>query len=182
MVDAPVSGGPFGAEEGTLAIMVGGSEDAYQACLPILRAMGKNIFHIGPVGSGHTMKTINNMMFSINMLGVAEALVLGAKAGLSPEKIVEVAGTGSGSSFALTVKAVRFVLANNYKPGFTTDLLYKDVGIATALGRELGVPLLAANLAQQMLGIARGRGMNALDNTCVIKLIEEAAGIQVKPE
>jgi 3-hydroxyisobutyrate dehydrogenase-like beta-hydroxyacid dehydrogenase len=182
MVDAPVSGGPFGAEEGTLAIMVGGSEDAYQACLPLLRAMGKNIFHIGPVGSGHTMKTINNMMFSINMLGVAEALVLGAKAGLSPEKIVEVAGTGSGASFALTVKAVRQVLANNYKPGFTTDLLYKDVGIATTLGRELGVPLLAANLAHQMLGIARGRGMNALDNTCVIKLIEEAAGVQVKPE
>jgi 3-hydroxyisobutyrate dehydrogenase-like beta-hydroxyacid dehydrogenase len=182
MIDAPVSGGPEGAEAASLTIMVGGSEDAYQACLPILRAMGKNIFHIGPVGSGHTMKTINNMMFSINMLGVAEALVLGAKAGLSPEKIVEVAGTGSGSSFALTVKAVRQVLANNYKPGFTTDLLYKDVGIATALGRELGVPLLSANLAHQMLGFARGRGMNNLDNSCVVKLIEEAAGIRVKPE
>lgn len=182
MVDAPVSGGPFGAEAGSLTIMVGGGEKAYEECLPILRTMGKNIFHIGPVGSGHTIKTINNMMFSINMLGVAEALVLGKKLGLDPEKIVEVAGTGSGSSFALTVKAVRFVLANDYKPGFTTDLLYKDVGIATTLGRELGVPMMAANLAHQMLGIARGRGMNGLDNTCVIKLIEEAAGVQVKPE
>ena len=116
MIDAPVSGGPVGAEQGTLSIMVGGSEAAYEACLPVLRAMGKNIFHIGPVSSGHTIKTINNMMFSINMLGVAEALVLGAKAGLSPEKIVEVAGASSGTSFALTVKAVRHVLAGNYAP------------------------------------------------------------------
>ena len=182
MVDAPVSGGPAGAAEGTLTIMVGGDDESYQACLPLLQTMGKNIFHIGDIGTGHTIKTINNMLFSINMLGVAEALVLGTKAGLSPEKIVEVIGTGSGSSFALTVKTPRHLLTNNYKPGFTTDLLYKDVDIATTLGRQLGVPMMAANLAHQVLGIARGRGMNSLDNSCILKLIEEAAGVEVKPE
>lgn len=182
MLDAPVSGGPWGAEAGSLTIMVGGKEEVYQECLPILQAMGKNIFLIGPNGAGHTIKTINNMMFAISMLGVAEGLVLGVKAGLPPEKIIEVVGTGSGRSFALDTKAVRHVLANDYKPGFTTDLLYKDVDIATTLGKQLGVPMLAANLAQQMLGMARGRGMNAMDNSCIIKLLEEAAGVKVVPE
>lgn len=181
-IDAPVSGGPVGAADGTLTIMVGGEEEVYQACLPVLQAMGRNIFYIGPAGSGHTMKAINNMLSAVNILAACEGLVLGVKAGLSLEKIVEVVSTGSGRSYAIDTKAARQVLANNYQPGFTTDLMYKDVDIATTLGRQLGVPLLAGNLALQMLGIARGRGMNALDNMCVIKLIEEAAGIKVKPE
>ncbi|MHB1160706.1 MAG: NAD(P)-dependent oxidoreductase [Chloroflexota bacterium] len=179
MVDAPVSGGPAGAADGTLAIMVGGAEEIYQGCLPILQAMGKNIFHIGPTGSGHTMKTLNNMMFAVNMLGVCEGLVLGVKAGLEPEKIVEVISKSSGRSFALDTKAVRHILPRNYQPGFTTDLLYKDVDIATSLGRQMGVPMLAANLAHQILAVARGRGMNALDNACILKLLEEAAGVEV---
>ncbi len=182
MIDAPVSGGPVGAAEGTLAVMVGGSEELYQNNLPILQAMGKNVFHIGPVGSGHTLKTINNMMFAVNMMGVCEGLVMGVKAGLDPEKIVEVASKSSGRSFALDTKAVRHILAGNYQPGFTTDLLYKDVDIATTLGRQLGVPMLAANLAQQILAVARGRGMNSLDNASIVKLLEEAAGVTVVPQ
>ena len=182
MIDAPVSGGPVGATEGTLAIMVGGSEESYQSCLPILQTMGKNIFHIGPVGSGHTLKTINNMLFAINMMGVCEGLVLGVKAGLDPKKMIEVISTGSGESYALRTKAVRHILAGNYQPGFTTDLLYKDVDIATTLGRQLGVPLLTGSLAQQILAVARGRGMNGLDNSSIVKLLEEAAGVTVMPE
>lgn len=179
MIDAPVSGGPVGAAEGSLAIMVGGPEESYQSCLPILQAMGKNTFHIGTIGSGHTLKTINNMMFAVNMLGVCEGLVTGVKAGLDPEKIVEVVSKSSGRSFALDTKAVRHILAKNFRPGFTTDLLYKDVDIATSLGRQLGVPMLAANLALQILATARGRGMNGLDNACIVKLLEEAAGVTV---
>jgi 3-hydroxyisobutyrate dehydrogenase len=182
MIDAPVSGGPVGAAEGSLTIMVGGKEEVYESCLPILRAMGKNIFLVGTNGSGHTIKCLNNMMFAVNMLGVCEALVLGVKAGLSPEKIVEVVSTGSGRSYAIDTKAVRQILANNYRPGFTTDLLFKDVDIATTLGHQLGVPMLAANLTKQVLAFARGRGMNLMDNACVVKLIEEAAGVKVKPE
>lgn len=182
MVDAPVSGGPVGAADGTLTIMVGGKEDVYRDCLPILQTMGKRIFYIGSNGAGHTMKALNNMMFAVNMQGVVEGLVLGAKAGLNPEKIVEVVSTASGRSYALDTKAVRQILASNYRPGFSTDLLYKDVDIATTLGRALGVPLLAANMAQQLLAVARGRGMGALDNSCVVKLIEEAAGVKVRPE
>jgi len=182
MIDAPVSGGPTGAADGSLAIMVGGDESVYQACLPILQSLGKNIFLVGPHGSGHLMKTLNNMLFAINMAGVCEALVLGAKVGLSPEKIVEVVGKGSGQSYALTNKTVRQILANNYRPGFSTNLLYKDVDIATTLGREMGVPLLVANLAHQILAIARGRGMGELDNCSILKLLEEAAGVRVIPE
>lgn len=182
MIDAPVSGGPVGAAEGTLAIMVGGKEHVFQDCLPVLRVLGKHIFFIGPHGSGHTMKALNNMLYAINLLGVCEALVLGTKAGLAPERIVEVVSKGSGRSFALDTKAVRHILANNYQPGFTTDLLYKDVDIAYALGRQLGVPLSAAGLAQQTLGAARERGMGQLDNSCILKLLEEAAGVRVKPE
>lgn len=182
MIDAPVSGGPVGAAEGTLAIMVGGREEVYLACLPLLQVLGKSIFHVGSNGTGHTMKTVNNMLFAINMMGVCEGLALGVKAGLDPEKIVEVVSKGSGDSYALHTKAVRHILANNYQPGFTVDLLYKDVDIATTLGRQLGVPLLTGNLALQILGIARGRGMNALDNTSILKLLEEAAGVRVVPE
>ncbi len=182
MIDAPVSGGVYGAEAGTLAIMVGGKEDIYRECLPVLQAMGKNMFHIGEHGAGDTLKCINNMMFAVNMLGVCEGLVLGVKAGLDPAKIVEVVSKSSGRSFALDTKAVRQILAGNYQPGFTTDLLYKDVDIATTLGRQSGVPMLAANLALQILSVARGRGMNSLDNSSIVKLLEEAAGVTVMPE
>jgi 3-hydroxyisobutyrate dehydrogenase-like beta-hydroxyacid dehydrogenase len=182
MIDAPVSGGMGGATDGTLAIMVGGKEELYKECLPLLQAMGKNIFHIGPVSTGHTMKAVNNMMSAINTLGVCEALVLGTKAGLDAAKIIEVCSTGSGQSYALNMKGTRIILADNFKPGFTTDLMYKDVDIATTLGRQLGVPLMEANMVHQILGIARGRGMNALDYTCMVKLIEEVAGIKVVSE
>jgi 3-hydroxyisobutyrate dehydrogenase-like beta-hydroxyacid dehydrogenase len=122
------------------------------------------------------------MMSAINTLGVCEGLALGIKAGLDPAKIIEVASKGSGRSYALDTKAVRQILANDYKPGFAMDLMYKDVDIATTLGRQLGVPLQAANLALQIMGIARGRGMGTLDNAAILKLIEEAAGVKVVPE
>lgn len=182
MLDAPVSGGPVGATDGTLAIMVGGKPEIYEACLPVLRAMGKNVFHIGSHGAGHTIKTVNNMISAINTLAMAEGIVLGVKAGLDPKKLVEVVKASSGRSYAVEFKAERLVLANDYRPGFTTDLMYKDLDIATTLGRQIGVPLLAGNLTREILGMARGRGLNALDYTCIVKLIEEAAGIQIKPE
>lgn len=182
MIDAPVSGGVTGAIAGTLAIMVGGKEELYKECLPLLRVMGKNIFHIGPVSTGHTMKAVNNMMSAINTLGVCEAMVLGTKAGLDPAKIVEVCATGSGGSYALEKKGGNIILANDFKPGFTADLMYKDLDIATTLARQLGVPAMEANLVHQVLGIVRARGMNALDYTCMVKLIEEVAGIKVVPE
>lgn len=182
MIDAPVSGGVTGANEGTLAIMVGGKEELYRECLPLLQTMGRNVFHIGPVSTGHAMKTINNMMSAINTLGVCEAMVLGTKAGLAPAKIVEVCSAGSGGSYALEKKGGHIILANNFKPGFTADLMYKDLDIATTLGRQLGVPLMEANLVHQILGIVRARGMNALDYTCMVKVIEEVAGIKVVPE
>lgn len=182
MIDAPVSGAPFGAAEGTLAIMVGGKDGVFKDCLPILQILGKNVFLVGPHGAGHTMKALNNMLYAINMMGVCEALVLGVKAGLMPEKIVEVIGKGSGRSFALDTKAVRSILANNYVPGFTTNLLYKDLDTATSMGRELGVPLLAANLVQQIVAAARGSGMGHLDNSCILKLLENATGVKVIPE
>lgn len=181
MIDAPVSGGPFGAADGTLAIMVGGKEEIYQECLPILQAMGKNIFHVGAAGAGHTMKTVNNLMSAINTQGMCEALVLGTKAGLDPAKIVEVCSTGSGRSFALELKAKKVILADDYRPGFSTDLMYKDLDIATTLGRQIGVPLLAGNLVRELLAVLRGRGMNAIDYTSLVKLVEEGSGFKIVP-
>lgn len=181
MIDAPVSGGPFGAADGTLAIMVGGKEEIYQECLPILQAMGKNIFHVGGAGAGHTMKTVNNLMSAINTQGMCEALVLGTKAGLDPAKIVEVCSTGSGRSFALELKAKKVILADDYRPGFSTDLMYKDLDIATTLGRQIGVPLLAGNLVRELLAVLRGRGMNAIDYTSLVKLVEEGSGFKIVP-
>lgn len=179
MIDAPVSGGQVGAADGTLAIMVGGKTDIYEQCLPVLRAMGKNIFHVGGIGMGDAMKTCNNLMSAINTLGMCEAMVLGTKAGLDPARIVEVCSTGSARSYALEKKATQIVLADDYRPGFTADLMYKDLDIATTLGRQLGVPMLAGNLVREMLAMVRGRGMNAIDYTAMVKLIEEGAGFKI---
>lgn len=181
MVDAPVAGGPEGCERGSLTIMVGGKEEIYRACLPILQVMGKKIYHVGPIGCGHTIKTVNNMMLAINLQGVCEGLVLGVKAGIPAETIFEVVANSSGASYALTNRAAPHILTNDFQPP-SLDNLAKDVDIATSLGRELKVPLVAANLVHQILMTAQGRGMSDMDDTCIVKLVEEAAGVRVKPE
>ena len=179
-VDAPVAGGMRGARNATLTIMAGGTEEAYQACLPVLRAMGDKIFLVGGVGAGHTAKLVNNMMTIINGLTAMEAMVVGAKAGLDVERLLEVVEAGTGSSFSLNV--LRYVIfQGNFDPAkFALSLAAKDLRIAVEYANELGVQMSVVPHAAEALAEAMQRGLGDRDWSSYITLIEESAGVEVR--
>lgn len=179
-VDAPVSGGVAGATAGSLTIMAGGEATALQKVMPVLEALGKKIYHVGPVGSGDAVKLVNNLLLGVNMAAVAEAMTLGVKAGLDPKVLYEVIAASSGRSYALEAKVPGFVFKGNFEPGFAVDLQYKDLEMATQTGKELGVPLLLANVAEQVFETARAKGLGRKDISAVVTLSEELAGVQVR--
>ena len=179
-LDAPVSGGTAGAVAGTLTIMVGGSADDFARARPVLEAMGKNVHHVGPTGAGAIVKLINQMMNAICALGAAEGLVLAAKAGLDPKLVYEIVRTSSGASRALDGLASS-AFARDFEPGFTVDLMHKDVSLAVGLGRANGVRLLAGALAEQLLQEARATGLGDRGTTATITVHERLAGVEVRP-
>lgn len=146
MLDAPVSGGTVGAANATLTFMVGGSETAFVRGLPVLQAMGKNIFHAGGPGAGQAVKICNNMMLAINMVGVAEGFLLGQKLGLDWNKLHEIAGTATSQSWALTSYCpapgpVPAAPSNrDYAPGFMAALMLKDMKLSQAAADATGSP------------------------------------------
>jgi len=158
LIDAPVSGGVVGAEKGALSIMVGGDPELVETCRPLLQVMGKNIFYMGEVGSGHTMKAINNFLSGCTMTATSEALTLATKAGLDPKKVVDVLQVSSGRSYATDFKFPRYVLPRTFDDGFRLELLYKDLRIITRLGRDLGAPMLIANIIHKIVGQAVSKG------------------------
>ena len=179
-VDAPVAGGMRGARNATLTIMAGGTEEAYQACLPVLRAMGEKIFLVGGVGAGHVAKLVNNMMTIINGLTAMEAMVVGAKAGLDVERLLEVVEAGTGSSFSLNV--LRYVIfRGNFDPAkFALSLAAKDLRIAVEYAEELGVQMSVVPHAAEALAEAMQHGLADRDWSSYITLIEESAGVEVR--
>lgn len=180
-LDAPVSGGTTGARDGTLSIMIGGSDEALEKVSPALKAMGQRLYHIGPVGTGAVVKIVNNMMSAINAIGVAEGLVLGTKFGIDPSVIYEVCSNSSAGSKTLTGTASA-VLKRNFEPGFMIDLMHKDVGLAISLGKDLKVRTLAAALAQQVLQEAQAAGFGRAGTAAQIIPLERNAGVEVRPK
>lgn len=179
-MDAPISGGVAGATSGTLTIMVGGSESALAQCRDILEVIGKKIFHAGSVGAGDAVKLVNNLLLGINMAAVAEAMTLGVKAGLDPKVLLEIISVSSGRSYALEAKVPGFVLKGNFEPGFAVDLQYKDLEMAVQTGKELGMPLLLTNVAQQVYETAKAKGLGRKDISSIITLAEETAQVTVR--
>ena len=179
MLDAPVSGGTERAASGELSIIVGGSPDVFEACRDLFQAMGKNLFHVGRPGQGLAMKLVNNMLVQVNMVAVAEALVLGVKAGLDPQTIYEVVRVSTGTSFAFETRVPR-ILARDFSPGGTVDIAFKDQELETAFAKQLGTPLLLANVSQQVYQMARAAGLNKEDGSAIVKVLEQLAGVQVK--
>ncbi len=182
VLDAPVSGGAAGAQNGTLTIMVGGDEDTFNNALPILNCIGTKVYHVGGIGAGDTMKLVNNLLLGANMVATAEALALGAKAGLRPEMMYEIISQSSGSSYALTAKYKNFIAKGNFAPGFAIDLQYKDLQLAVDTAKDLKMPLLVGNLAQQTYEMARAKGLGREDISAVLKLYEEFGDIEVREE
>ena len=154
MLDAPVSGGTHGA------------------------AMGKNVFHVGNLGHGLAMKLINNMLGQIATVAIAEALVFGKKAGLDPRKIFEVVSVSTGNSVQFQNRVPR-MLALNFAPGGTIDISYKDQELETGYAKALGVPLLMANLSQQVYQMGRAAGLNKEDGSAIIKVFERMVGVTI---
>jgi 3-hydroxyisobutyrate dehydrogenase len=180
MLDAPVSGGVYGAAAGTLAVMVGGDEGTFNRLKPTLDAIGSHVVFCGPVGNGSVCKICNNLLsMGIGVL-LAESLTLGVKAGVDLEVLADVIANSSGSSRRLTEKLPRFLFKGNFEPGFATALAAKDVRLATDLGREYGIPMELSNLVDQRHVEAMFRGWGPEDSDAVCRIQEEKAGVQLR--
>jgi len=178
MLDAPVSGGTERAKSGELSIIAGGDAATFEACRDLFKAMGTKIFHVGGLGQGLAMKLVNNMLVQVNAVAVAEALVLGVKAGLDPRTIYEVVRVSTGTSNAFE-RGVPRILARDFSPTGTIDISYKDQELETAFAKQLGAPLLLANLSQQVYQMARAAGLGKQDGTAIIQVLEKLAGVRV---
>jgi 2-hydroxy-3-oxopropionate reductase len=178
MLDAPVSGGDVGAIEGTLSIMVGGSDGDFQRARPLFEAMGKTVTHVGGSGAGQVMKAANQIVVALTIEAVSEALVLGSKAGVAPEKILDVLGGGLAGNKVMEVKREK-MLTHSFDPGFRIELHHKDLGIALAAGREYGVTLPVTALVDQMLQDLSMRGRGDRDHSALLTLIEDSSGHEI---
>lgn len=179
MLDAPVSGGTGRAQSGDLSVIVGGAAEVFAKCQDLFGVLGSRSFHVGPLGSGLAMKLVNNMLVQVNTVAVAEAMVLGVKAGLDPQTIYEVVRVSTGASAAWDLRVPR-ILVGDFAPGGTIDISYKDQELETAFAKRLGVPLLLANLTQQVYQMARAQGLNKHDGSAIVKVFEQMAGVTVK--
>ena len=180
MLDAPVSGGQMGAEAGTLAIMVGGEEEIFTRCLPLFKAMGKNIFYCGPSGNGEIVKIVNNLMSGVFRLVSAEALALGVKAGVPLKVLYDVVNESSGQSRSVQVSAASKPFKGDYEPGFASELMHKDLGLALNLGKEEGVPLPIGALGQQIYSHLLSSGLGKKDTGVIFKVMEDLLNIKIR--
>jgi 3-hydroxyisobutyrate dehydrogenase-like beta-hydroxyacid dehydrogenase len=181
-MDAPVSGGSQGAQKGTLTIMAGGNAEVFATVRPIFEAMGKaeNIFHVGPVGSGEVVKIANQILCGVIAAANAEALVLGAKAGADVATMAHIIGVSSGGNWQLANQFPVRVFNGGFVPGFMTDLLHKDLGLALDLAAQEQVPATLTAVARQMYEVARAKGHGRSDYTSVVLELEEIAGVQLR--
>jgi 2-hydroxymethylglutarate dehydrogenase len=180
-LDAPVSGGTGGAEKATLTIMVGGDKALLEEHMEILQAMGKNIYHVGDVGMGETIKMVNQMLVGNNILAIAEAFVLGTKLGLDPEVIYQIIRVSSGNSILIDQRVPNYIIKGDFtQTGFALDLLRKDVGLAVESAKINKVPLFLTSQAYQVLSMASAEGNGKKDMSSVIEIFERLAGVKVR--
>lgn len=175
-LEAPVSGGVTGAQAATLAVMTGGDAVVLERVRPILRSIGPNIYHVGAVGAGNTVKAINNMMASVNALAMMEGMVLGVKAGLDLKTLYEIVKASSGNSNALA-KAPRNLIPRNFEPGFKVQLMNKDLETFNTIAKELNVPVSFSNVAQRYQQAALAAGFGEQDTSVIFTIIERLAAI-----
>ncbi len=177
-LDAPVSGGDIGARNGTLTIMVGGPEQALEKVMSVFQAMGKTVTHIGDSGAGQIAKAANQIMVAAQMVAMGELLVFAQKAGADPRKVVEAIKAGAAQCWTLDVKPQR-LFAGNRQPGFKAYMQAKDLNIVLESAREFGAPLPSLALDSQLFNAMVAQGLGELDNSAVIALLEQMAGIKL---
>ena len=182
MMDAPVSGAPPKAADGTLSIMVGGKKEIFDQCQPILEVMGEKIIHVGEVGMGEVVKLANNLAAAIAGIGVFEGFLFGVKLGADPKVLYEVMSASSGNSWVLQTRVPypnvipQSPANNDFAPGFTTDLMAKDLGLILSAAEATKIPLLAGSLTRQLVEAARAAGYGDRDWSVVAKIIQQLAG------
>lgn len=179
-LDAPVSGGPARATDGSLTIMVGGDAGDYERGLPVLQALGKHIVHVGPPGSGQAVKLVNQLIISVVMVANVEALSMGVKAGVPLEVLTDVISTSSGANYLMQNWLPTTLFSGGVGRGFALDLLMKDLRAALKWADELGAPAFGGAMAQQLYKLARTPGTSRLDYSVVASIYEEAAGISLR--
>ncbi|MCJ7519947.1 MAG: NAD(P)-binding domain-containing protein [Anaerolineaceae bacterium] len=180
-LDAPVSGGEIGAQNGTLTIMVGGSEHALEKVRPVLNVIGKTITHVGASGTGQIAKAANQIMVAAQMVAMGELLILAKKSGADPEKVVAAISAGAAQCWALDHKPQR-LFAGERQPGFKAIMQLKDMNIVMETAREYGIPLPLTAVTTQLYAAMCEMGMEALDNSAVIGVIEKLAGVKLQPD
>ena len=180
-LDAPVSGGEVGAKAASLTIMVGGTEAAFARVQPLFQLMGKNITHVGGVGDGQTTKVANQIIVALNIAAVSEALVFASKAGADPAKVRQALMGGFASSRILEVHGERMI-KRTFNPGFRIKLHQKDLSLALAGARALGVALPQTAGAAQLMQACAANGMQDLDHSALVKALELMAHHPVMPD
>ncbi len=178
MLDAPVSGGPFRAKSGTLAIMVGGDKEVYERGKFVLEAMGSPTL-VGPNGLGETVKMVNQIIIGVLMLGLSEGFTFGVKAGADAEALREVLMNATSANYLMDKWLPQNMFKDDYSQGFASELLLKDLTAALSAGKEMGVPMMATAFAQQMYSLTKSMGYNREDYSAVSRIYQDAAGITI---
>ena len=178
-LDAPVSGGEPKAVAGTLAVMAGGSQKTFDACVPLLKSMAASVVRVGDVGAGNVAKLANQVIAAINIAGISEALVLAAKAGADPVLVYEAIRGGLAGSALLDAKAPT-MLDRKFNPGFKLKLHIKDLANALETAREFGAPLPLSGAIKTMMQGLQADGLGELDHSALVQHFEKQAGIEVK--
>ncbi len=180
-LDAPVSGGVPGAEKGTLAVMVAGARELHDRYAPLLSIIGKNVFYVGPEpGQGQAMKLVNNMLSSLALAATAEAMVVATKAGIDPDKALQILNVSSGQNTATRDKFPKDVVTGTFNYGFMLKLMLKDVKLFEELAEELSVPTIIAETNVNVWRIATTQGLATKDFTTITQMYERWAGVEVR--
>ncbi len=178
-LEAPITGGVHLAALGGVTVIVGGDATVFAAHRPVFEALGRDVYHVGPLGSAGALKVITNMLAFVHLVATGEALMLAKRAGLDLAQAFDVIRKSSGTSFVFETEG-QLILNGSYDVGFTMEHAVKDIGFATALGRELGVPLELAELVERTFLRAREQYGASAWSTMVVKLLEDAVGADLR--
>jgi 3-hydroxyisobutyrate dehydrogenase len=179
MVDAPVSGAQIGAIQAQLVFMVGSDDESLRRVTPLLEIMGKQIFHLGPVGAGHAMKCINNLITAVTLLATAEGLTIGKKFGLDPEVMVDVLNVSTGGSWVARTHIKQRITNRKFDDPFKLGLMVKDIEIAMKLARDLDLPLKLTSLNEALWTEAREHEGAEMSVSNLVRWLEQTTGVEI---
>ena len=180
MVDAPVSGAQWGAEAAELVFMVGGKEESVSRVQPLLKIMGNRVFHLGPVGAGHTMKSINNLITAVTFLATTEGLIIGKKAGLDPEVMTDVLNESTGMSWISQTQIKQRITSRKFDDPFKLALMFKDVNIAAEKARELGLDVQLSFKGRDIWEKAAEFADKGASISEMVKYVEDKTGTKIE--